>query len=79
MEQSRLRHIMCLSRPTLAVALLYVLVVAFGSVTIKRGRRKEVGRANRRDLSIFRIGYDMLERCFINGQSPFLPTIPYFT
>ena len=79
LERSRLRHVMRLSRLTLAVALLYVLVVAFGSATIKRGRRKEVDRSNRRDLSIFRIGYDMLERCFINGQSPSLPTIPYFT
>ena len=79
LERSRLRHFMRLSRLTLVVALLYVWLVAFGSAVIKNGRRKEVDRAYRRDLSIFRIGYDMLERFFINHWMPSIRDIPYFT
>jgi len=79
LERSRLKHVMRLSRLTLVVALLYVWIIAFGSATIKNGRRKEVDRSHRRDLSIFRIGLDMLERCFINHRKPSIRDIPYFT
>lgn len=78
LEVVRLRHFLRLSRFTLAVALLYVWLVAFGSKTIKRGERHLIDRNNRRQLSIFRIGYDMLERCLINGDSFSLRLIPYF-
>jgi hypothetical protein len=77
-EQTRLRHFMRLSRLTLVAALLYVLLVAFGSYIIKRGWRKLVDRTDRRDLSIFRIGYDMLERCLSLGQPTRLRFVPYF-
>ena len=56
-----------LSRLTLAVALLYVWLVAFGSKTIKSGQRRLVDRSDRRDLSVFRIGFDMIERCLTNS------------
>jgi len=79
LERSRLRHFNRLSRLTLAVALLYVWLVAFGAATIKNGRRKEVDRSHRRDRSIFRIGYDMLERCLINQERISIRDIPYFT
>lgn len=79
LQQSRLRHFLRLSRLTLVVALLYVWVVAFGSAVIKRGDRHLVDRVDRRDLSIFRIGYDMFERCLINHQPVSLRLIPYFT
>jgi len=79
LERSRLRHFLRLSRLTLAVALLYLWLVAFGNAVIKRGRRKEVDRSHRRDLSIFRIGYDMLERCLVNHWRYNLRSIPYFT
>jgi len=59
LERSRLNHFRRLSRLTLVVALLYVWLVAFGSAVIKNGRRKEVDRTHRRDLRIFRIGYDV--------------------
>ena len=78
LERSRLRYFLRLSRLTLIVALLYLWVVAFGSTTIKNGYRKEVDRPHRRDLSIFRIGYDMLERRLINQQRYGLRLIPYF-
>ena len=42
--------------------------VAFGSAVMKRG-----------DLSIFRIGYDMLERCLINNLPISLRLAPFFT
>ncbi len=78
LEVVRLRHFLRLSRLTLAVALLYVWLVAFGSKTIKQGLRHLIDRKNQRQLSIFRIGYDMLERCLSNGDTFSLRLIPYF-
>ncbi len=78
LEVIRLRHFLRLSRFTMAVALLYVWLVAFGSKTIKRGERHWVDRNKQRQLSIFRIGYDMLERCLTNGDGFSLKLIPYF-
>lgn len=77
-EQTRLRHFLRLTRLTLAAALLYVFLVAFGSYVVKRGWRKFVDRTDRRDLSIFRIGYDMFERCLSLGQPVSLRLVPYF-
>lgn len=78
LERSRLQHFLRLSRLTLAVSMLYVAVVAFGSQTIKNGLRHFVDRPDRRDLSVFRIGFDMLERCFANGHALSIRLIPYF-
>lgn len=66
LEATHLRHFLRLSRLTLAVCLLYVWLVAFGSRVIKRGQRHLVDRTDRRDFSIFRIGFNMLERCLSN-------------
>jgi hypothetical protein len=79
LARSRLHHFLRLSRLTLAVALLYLWLVAFGSATIKNGRRKEVDRSDRRDLSIFRIGFDMFERCLVNNWRISIRDAPYFT
>ena len=79
LEKSCLRHFQRLSRLTLAVALLYVWTVAFGTAVVKRGFRALVDRADRRDLSIYRIGYDSFERYTINEQNVSLPDIPYFS
>jgi hypothetical protein len=78
LETVRLRHFLRLSRLTMAVALLYIWLVAFGVKTIKQSRRHLVDRNKCRQLSIFRIGYDMLERCLINGTTFSLRLIPYF-
>lgn len=78
LETIRLRHFLRLSRFTLAAALLYVWLIAFGAKTIKQGNRHLVDRNNHRQLSIFRIGFDMLERCLINGDTFSLRLIPYF-
>ncbi len=78
LEKSCLRHFQRLSRLTLAVALLYVWTVAFGSSIIKRGFRHLVDRVDRRDLSVFRIGLDTVERYLVNGKDVKLPDLPYF-
>ena len=67
LENTHLRHFLRLSRLTLAVVLLYVWLVAFGSQVIKSGQRVLVDRSDRRDFSIFRIGRNMVERRLING------------
>jgi hypothetical protein len=79
LESSRLQHFLRLSRLTLVVALLYVWVVTFGASSIKQGKRDMVDRTDRRDLSIYRIGYDMFERCLINQESISIGDVPYFT
>jgi len=78
LEDSHLRHFLRLSRLTLAVVLLYIWLVAFGSRVIKNGQRSLVDRADRKDLSIFRIGYNMIERLLTNSQSLRIVLVPYF-
>jgi hypothetical protein len=78
LESTQLDHFLRLSRLTLAVALLYLWTVIFGSQTIKNGNRRLVDRSDRRDLSIFRIGLDMLERCLANRDPFLIRTTPYF-
>lgn len=68
LESTHLRHFLRLSRLTLAVFLLYVWLVAFGSQVIKSGLRYLVDRSDRRDYSIFRIGRNMAERLLTNGS-----------
>jgi len=78
LEDSHLRHFLRLSRLTLAVVLLYVWLVAFGSRVIKNGDRSLVDRADRQDFSIFRIGYNMVERRLANSQTFSIKLGPYF-
>jgi len=78
LESTHLRHFLRLSRLTLAVALLYVWLVSFGSQVIKNGQRYLVDRSDRRDLSIFRIGYNMIERCLTNSLAFSIRLVPYF-
>jgi hypothetical protein len=56
LESSRLQHFLRLSRLTLAVSMLYVTVVAFGSQTIKMGLRHLIDRSDRRDSVFFGLG-----------------------
>jgi hypothetical protein len=79
LEASCLHHFLRLSRLTLVVALLYVWLFAFGTAVIKRGDRHLVDRVDRRDLSVFRVGFDMLERCLINNLPISIRDVPYFT
>ena len=79
LEKSRLGHFMSLSRLTLIVALLYIWLISLGATSVKRGWRQIVDRKERRDLSIFRIGYDMFKHLVINGQRCSIRQCPYFT
>jgi len=66
LESSRLRTALHLHRLTLAVVLLYLDMLATGTHAIKNGLRRLVDRSNRRDLSIFRIGLYLRDRCLAN-------------
>jgi hypothetical protein len=78
LESTHLRHFMRLSRLTLAVALLYVWLVSFGSQVIKNGHRRQVDRSGRKDLSVFRIGLNMVERRLTNSLPLSIRLVPYF-
>ncbi len=78
LQKTHLLHFGRLSRLTLAVALLYVFIVAFGSFVTKRGERRFVDRNERRDLSIFRIGFYSLERYLVNQRDFLIRLVPYF-
>lgn len=67
LECTMLRHFERLSRLTLAVALLYVWLVSIGTCTVRDGLRDLVDRTDRRDLSIFQIGFRFIERCVTNA------------
>jgi hypothetical protein len=69
LESTHLRHFLRLSRLTLAVALLYVWFISTGSKAIKNGQRHWVDRAERRDLSIFQIGFRLVKRRLTNALS----------
>jgi DDE family transposase len=62
LEASPLRHFLPLSRLTLAVCLLYLWLVALAEHVIAFGRTAEVDPRDRQDLSLFRLGWDFLER-----------------
>lgn len=62
LESTMLRKFSRLSRLTLAVACLYVWLISVGSKTIHQGLRHLVDRNDRRDLSIFQIGFRFIQR-----------------
>ncbi len=70
LQTTHLRHPDRLSRLVLAICLLYVWLVLYGVRVIKAGQRDWVDRHDRRDLSIFRIGADTLQRCFTLDRRP---------
>ena len=68
LEVSRLGTAKRLSRLTLVVCLLYVWLVAVGQQVVKRKLQALIDRANRQDLSYFRLGWDFIERCLVLGD-----------
>lgn len=66
LESTHLRHSIRLSRLTLAVALLYTWLLVSGTRAIKNGQRDLVDRKDRRDLSVFQIGWQIVERYLVN-------------
>ena len=69
LESTHLRDQDRLARLTLAIVLLYVWLLAYGSQIIKSGQRHLVDRRERRDLSLIRIGSYMIERHLSNQKS----------
>jgi len=78
LESTHLCHFARLSRLTLAAALLYVWLVSTGARAIKNGQRHLVDRKDRRDLSIFRIGFRLIERRLVNELSISIPLCPVY-
>lgn len=68
LADTHLQHVARLSRLTLAVVLLYLWLVAVGTRIIKNGTRPLVDRRDRRDLSIFQIGWRWIARRLTNGE-----------
>jgi len=77
LESTMLKHVLRLSRLTLAVALLYVWLISVGGQAIHKGRRNEVDRVDRRDLSIFQIGLRLIERSMTNDKPFSIPLLSY--
>lgn len=77
LEKTHLHHFLRLSRLTLAVALLYVWLIAAGTKAIKCGQRRLVDRNDRRDLSIFQIGWRIVERYLANAVEFSIILRPY--
>lgn len=69
LESTHLCHIERLSRLTLLVVLLYIWMLWTGVRTIKNGERHWVDRHDRRDLSVFQIGWRFIDR-FITNHEP---------
>jgi hypothetical protein len=79
LEATHLRHFLRLSRLTLAVCLVYVWLVAAGEHVLATGHAGDVDRNDRRDLSIFRIGWDFVKRrCVLDDPIPIV-FVPFFT
>jgi len=85
LERSHLRSFLRLNRLTLAVVLLYVWLVAEGTQTLVQGRASYVDCSNRRDLSLFRIGLELvlqaltwLEPFHVHWSVSFDPLSPPF-
>ncbi len=62
LESSHLRHFLRLSRLTLVACLLYLWLIAIAEQVVTTGQTGEIDRTDRRDLSIFRLGWDFIER-----------------
>lgn len=73
LAKTHLQHVARLSRLTLAVVLLYVWLISTGTRVIKNSERYLIDRNDRRDLSIFQIGWRWIERRLINAR-----TIPIY-
>lgn len=78
LEHSRLGTFQRLSRLVLAVCLLYVWLVTVGERVLERRLAVWVDRTDRRDLSVFRLGWDYIERCLLHNDDIPIAAIPHF-
>lgn len=79
LEATFLQHFMRLSRLTLAVCLVYLWLVATGEGVMCSDLASEIDRTDRRDLSIFRLGWDFIERCLALDDPVPIAFIPTFS
>jgi len=79
LESSHLRSFLRLNRLTLAVVMLYVWLVCEGTQALLTGRVAQVDRSNRRDLSLFRIGLELVEQAITWLDPFFVHWQPIFT
>ena len=77
LESTRLQDFLRLSRLTLAVAWLYVWLISVGTNAVHRGLRHLVDRNDRRDLSIFQIGFRFIQRRLSNALAISVPLCSY--
>ena len=77
LESTHLHSFIRLSRLTLAVILLYDWLATTGIKAIKAGFRRLVDRSDRRDLSIFQIGWRLINRRLVNQQSVSIRLCPF--
>jgi len=77
LESTMLQDFLKLSRLTLVVAFLYVWLISVGSTTIHAGLRHLVDRHDRRDLSIFQIGFRFIQRRLTNTLPVQIPLCSY--
>ncbi len=68
LESSHLRSFRPLHTLTLAVALLYVWLVTEGTHALVQGRTAHIDRSNRRDLSLFRLGIELVDSALTRGD-----------
>lgn len=66
-----------IARLVLAVSITYVWLVALGSWVIKRGFRHFIDRKDRRDKSLFRLGWDWLKHAQRNNLPLLVRFLPY--
>lgn len=62
----------------LTLALLYVWFIALGEYLIRTAQTALVDRADRRDLSLFRLGFDFLDRLLDLSEDPPTLFFPFF-
>ena len=79
LEASRLWHPDRLSRLMFIVAIVYIWLVSLGEYVIQNNLQAMVDRRDRQDLSIFRLGWDWLERLLTLGRDIPLSFQPKFT
>jgi hypothetical protein len=77
LESTMLRHFARLSRLTLAVAFLYVWLLSNGGKFVRAGLRHLVDRKDRRDLSLFQIGFRLLDRKLLHARPVSLTLCAY--
>ena len=65
--QSHLSDPARVARLMIAVALAYIWMVSLGTEAIKTGAHREIHRSDRCDLSLFQLGFRMLDHILNEG------------